>query len=39
MSKPDFVDALTAEIPPHPADMVQIVEANLRGIAPAAAPM
>jgi glyoxylase-like metal-dependent hydrolase (beta-lactamase superfamily II) len=32
MSKDAFVDALTAEIPPQPADMALIVEANLRGV-------
>ena len=37
MSRQDFVDALTAEIPPQPADMARIVEANLRGVVPAAA--
>lgn len=34
LSKEAFVDTLTAEIPPHPADMARIVEANLRGVAP-----
>ncbi|HJV67993.1 MBL fold metallo-hydrolase [Ideonella sp.] len=34
MSRDAFVDALTAEIPPQPADMARIVEANLRGAAP-----
>ena len=34
MDKQAFVDALTAEIPPVPADMAQIVEANLRGFVP-----
>jgi hydroxyacylglutathione hydrolase len=34
MSKDAFVDALTAEIPPQPADMAYIIEANLRGVAP-----
>ena len=34
MSKDSFVDVLTAEIPPQPADMANIVEANLRGVAP-----
>ncbi len=37
MSKDAFVDALTAEIPPRPADMARIVEANLRGVVPEAA--
>ena len=37
MDKAAFVDALTAEIPPPPADMARIVEANLRGVVPAAA--
>jgi hypothetical protein len=32
-----FVDALTAEIPPPPADMAAIVEANLRGVVPVSA--
>jgi hypothetical protein len=36
MSRSDFVAALTAEIPPQPADMAQIVAANLRGTVPAA---
>lgn len=34
MSREDFVDALTAEIPPQPQDMARIVAANLRGTAP-----
>jgi len=34
MTRGAFVDALTAEIPPQPADMARIVEANLRGAAP-----
>ena len=34
MSREAFVDALTADIPPQPADMARIVEANLRGTAP-----
>lgn len=34
MSREAFVDALTADIPPQPADMACIVEANLRGITP-----
>lgn len=34
MAKEAFVAALTAEIPPQPADMARIVEANLRGIVP-----
>ena len=37
MSRDAFVAALTAEIPPQPADMASIVEANLRGVAPAPA--
>ena len=37
MPRQAFVDAVTAEIPPPPADMARIVEANLRGIVPAAA--
>ncbi|MBN8486145.1 MAG: MBL fold metallo-hydrolase [Burkholderiales bacterium] len=37
MDKAAFVDALTAEFPPPPADMARIVEANLRGVVPAAA--
>jgi hydroxyacylglutathione hydrolase len=35
MSKQAFVDVLTAEIPPPPADMAGIVAANLRGVVPA----
>ena len=31
MDKPAFIEALTAEIPPPPADMARIVQANLRG--------
>ena len=34
MSRDEFVAALTAEIPPQPADMASIVAANLRGVAP-----
>ena len=34
MTRDAFVAALTAEIPPQPADMARIVEANLRGAAP-----
>lgn len=34
MSRDAFVDALTAEIPPQPADMVGIIAANLRGVVP-----
>ena len=34
MSREAFVEAVTAEIPPQPADMARIVEANLRGVAP-----
>ncbi len=37
MSMRAFVDALTAEIPPPPADMEGIVAANLRGVVPKAA--
>lgn len=37
LPKRAFVDALVAEIPPPPAELAQIVEANLRGAAPAAA--
>jgi hydroxyacylglutathione hydrolase len=37
MSKEAFVDALTTEIPPQPADMARIVEANLHGVVPEAA--
>ncbi len=37
MSKPDFVAALTAAIPPQPADAARIVAANLRGIGAEAA--
>ena len=36
MSMRAFVDALTAEIPPPPADMAGIVAANLRGVVPEA---
>jgi hydroxyacylglutathione hydrolase len=36
MDKQAFVEALTAEIPPPPADMARIVEANLRGVGSAA---
>ena len=35
MDKPAFIEALTAEIPPPPADMARIVQANLRGLRPA----
>lgn len=38
MSRPNFVAALTANVPPQPADMSQIVEANLRGVVPTAVP-
>jgi glyoxylase-like metal-dependent hydrolase (beta-lactamase superfamily II) len=31
MARDAFIEALTADIPPQPADMLQIVEANLRG--------
>lgn len=34
MDRQAFVDALTAEIPPPPADMAAIVDANLRGVVP-----
>lgn len=34
MSREDFVDAVTAGIPPQPRDMARIVEANLCGRAP-----
>lgn len=34
LARDAFVDALTAEIPPQPADMAAIVDANLRGVAP-----
>jgi glyoxylase-like metal-dependent hydrolase (beta-lactamase superfamily II) len=37
MTRQAFVDALVADIPPQPADMARIVEANLRGSAPQAA--
>jgi len=37
MSRESFVDALTAEIAPQPEGMARIVEANLRGVAPALA--
>ncbi|HEX5739743.1 MAG TPA: MBL fold metallo-hydrolase [Hydrogenophaga sp.] len=33
MSREDFVATLTADIPPQPAEMAHIVEANLRGVA------
>lgn len=35
LSREAFVDALTADIPPQPKEMARIVEANLRGTAPA----
>lgn len=38
LQKTEFVDALTAVIPPQPDDMERIVEANLRGLAPHATP-
>jgi hydroxyacylglutathione hydrolase len=38
MSRDEFVEALTAEIPPQPAEMAGIVAANLRGVAPEPAP-
>ena len=34
MTRDAFVEALVADIPPQPADMARIMEANLRGIAP-----
>lgn len=34
MTREAFVDALTADIPPPPADMARFIEANLRGVAP-----
>lgn len=37
MSREAFVATLTAEIPPQPADVARIVEANLRGVVPQAA--
>lgn len=37
MSREAFVQALVADIPPPPADMGRIMEANLRGCAPVAA--
>lgn len=37
MSRDAFVSALTADIPPQPADMEHIVQANLRGAVPVAA--
>ncbi|MBN8225787.1 MAG: MBL fold metallo-hydrolase [Xanthomonadales bacterium] len=37
LARQAFVDAVIAEIPPPPADMARIVEANLRGVVPAAA--
>jgi glyoxylase-like metal-dependent hydrolase (beta-lactamase superfamily II) len=33
MARDAFVDALAADIPPPPADMARIVDANLRGVA------
>ncbi len=38
MTRAAFIDALTADIPPPPADMERIVQANLRGSAPRTAP-
>lgn len=38
MSRERFVETLTADIPAQPADMARILEANLRGVAPASAP-
>lgn len=32
MSREAFITALTAEVPPQPADMARIIEANLRGV-------
>ncbi len=37
MLKEAFVEAVTAEIPPQPAEVAHIVEANLRGVVPDAA--
>ena len=37
MAREAFVEALTADIPAQPQDMASIVEANLRGVAPATA--
>jgi hydroxyacylglutathione hydrolase len=34
MTRDAFVEALVADIPPQPADMARIIEANLRGLAP-----
>lgn len=34
MTREAFTEALVADIPPHPADMARIVEANRRGVAP-----
>lgn len=34
MAREAFIEALIADIPPQPADMTRIVEANLRGVAP-----
>lgn len=34
MSRQIFVDALTAETPPQPAEIAHIVEANLQGVVP-----
>lgn len=37
MTRDAFVEALTADIPPQPADMMRIVQANLRGVVPVTA--
>lgn len=37
MTRDAFIEALTADIPPQPADMARIVEANLRGLVPVTA--
>ncbi len=34
MARDEFVATLTAEIPPQPADMASIMDANLRGVVP-----
>jgi hypothetical protein len=34
MPREAFIDALIADIPPQPADMARILEANLRGPGP-----
>jgi len=38
MTREDFIAAVTAAIPPPPADMAEIVAANLRGCAQSTAP-